>query len=69
MIFITYKLVFTAVFDEFIRSFLNNFAQKSLDTDEFQAYFKNYFKDSQQLKTVDWDTWLHHTGMPPIIPK
>lgn len=59
---------FSEVFDDFLRSYLNNFAQKSLDTDQFKAYLLNYFKDNKQLKTIDWDSWLNHSGMPPIIP-
>ncbi|XP_028167560.1 leukotriene A-4 hydrolase isoform X1 [Ostrinia furnacalis] len=56
------------VFDDFLRSYLNNFKQRSLDTDQFKAYLLNYFKDNAALKSIDWDTWLHSAGMPPIIP-
>ncbi|KAL0869686.1 hypothetical protein ABMA27_005933 [Loxostege sticticalis] len=57
------------VFDDFLRSYLNNFKQKSLDTDQFKAYLLNYFKDSDSLKNIDWDAWLYTSGMPPIIPQ
>ncbi|KOB72364.1 Leukotriene A4 hydrolase, partial [Operophtera brumata] len=43
---------FSTVFDDFLRSYLNKFAQKSLDTDQFKAYLLNYFKDNEQLKTA-----------------
>ncbi|KAL4702485.1 hypothetical protein ACJJTC_014628 [Scirpophaga incertulas] len=56
------------VFDDFLRSYLNNFKKKSLDTDQFKAYLLNYFKDNEGLKTVDWNQWLYGCGMPPIIP-
>ncbi|XP_026762950.2 leukotriene A-4 hydrolase isoform X2 [Galleria mellonella] len=56
------------VFDDFLRSYLNNFQKKSLDTDQFKAYLLNYFKDNEILKTVDWNAWLYTSGMPPVIP-
>ncbi|CAH0764243.1 unnamed protein product [Diatraea saccharalis] len=57
------------VFDDFMRSYLNQFKQKSLDTDQFKAYLLNYFKDNEQLKSVDWNAWLYTSGMPPVIPQ
>ncbi|XP_072942485.1 leukotriene A-4 hydrolase isoform X1 [Epargyreus clarus] len=57
------------VFDEFLTSYLNHFQRKSLDTDEFKAYLLNFFKDSDKLEKVDWNTWLYKSGMPPIIPQ
>ncbi|XP_059059571.1 leukotriene A-4 hydrolase-like isoform X2 [Achroia grisella] len=56
------------VFDDFLRSYLNNFQKKSLNTDQFKAYLLNYFKDNENLKTVDWNAWLYTSGMPPVIP-
>ncbi|KAI8419932.1 hypothetical protein MSG28_008550 [Choristoneura fumiferana] len=56
------------VFDDFLRSYLNKFARKSLDTDQFKAYLLDYFKDNDKLKAVDWNAWLYTSGMPPVIP-
>ncbi|XP_032519652.2 leukotriene A-4 hydrolase isoform X1 [Danaus plexippus] len=58
-----------AVFDEFMRSYLNHFQSKSLDTDQFKAYLLNYFKGNEKLAQVDWDSWLYKSGMPPVIPE
>ncbi|CAG9563858.1 unnamed protein product [Danaus chrysippus] len=58
-----------AVFDEFMRSYLNHFQSKSLDTDQFKAYLLNYFKGNEKLGQVDWDSWLYKSGMPPVIPE
>ncbi|KAI8419933.1 hypothetical protein MSG28_008551 [Choristoneura fumiferana] len=55
------------VFDDFLRSYLNKFARKSLDTDQFKAYLLDYFKDNDKLKAVDWNAWLYTSGMPPIL--
>ncbi|CAK1552982.1 unnamed protein product [Leptosia nina] len=57
-----------AVFDDFLRAYLNKFQRQSLDTDQFKAYLLDYFKDNDALKKVDWTTWLHKAGMPPVIP-
>ncbi|CAH1640373.1 unnamed protein product [Spodoptera littoralis] len=57
-----------AVFDDFLRAYLTKFRKKSLDTDQFKAFLLEYFKDNQAIKQVDWDSWLHKSGMPPIIP-
>ncbi|CAH0713209.1 unnamed protein product, partial [Brenthis ino] len=57
-----------AVFDDFLRSYLNHFQRKSLDTDQFKTYLLEYFKDNDKLANVDWESWLYKTGMPPIIP-
>lgn len=62
-------LLFSAVFDEFMRSYLNHFQSKSLDTDQFKAYLLNYFKGNEKLAQVDWDSWLYKSGMPPVIPE
>ncbi|XP_046970491.1 LOW QUALITY PROTEIN: leukotriene A-4 hydrolase [Vanessa cardui] len=57
-----------AVFDDFLRSYLNKFQRQSIDTDQFKSYLLDYFKDNDNLSTVDWDTWLYKSGMPPVIP-
>lgn len=59
----------TEVFDDFLRAYLTKFRKKSLDTEQFKAFLLEYFKDNQAIKQVDWDSWLHKSGMPPIIPE
>ncbi|VVC97012.1 unnamed protein product [Leptidea sinapis] len=43
------------------------------DTDQFKSFLFEYFKDSadqtKALNDVDWATWLHKPGMPPVIPE
>ncbi|KAJ2948302.1 hypothetical protein O0L34_g7539 [Tuta absoluta] len=59
------------VFDKFMRSYLQRFARRSLDTNEFKSYLLEYFTGKPahaKLSQVDWDKWLHTPGMPPIIP-
>lgn len=57
-----------AVFDDFLRSYLNKFKNKSLDTDGFKAYLLDYFKDNNSLKNFDWSAWFYSSGMPPAVP-
>ncbi|XP_045502031.1 leukotriene A-4 hydrolase isoform X2 [Colias croceus] len=56
------------VFDDFLRSYLNKFQRQSIDTEQFKAHLFEYFKENEALKKVDWETWLHKSGMPPVIP-
>ncbi|XP_045778042.1 leukotriene A-4 hydrolase [Maniola jurtina] len=55
-------------FDPFMRSYLDKFQRQSIDTYQFKDYLLDYFKDSKEMSTVDWDIWLYKTGMPPVIP-
>jgi leukotriene-A4 hydrolase len=50
-------------FDEFLRSYINKFGRKILNTDDFVQYFESYFP---QAPSVDWQSWLYTPGMPPI---
>ncbi|XP_013137336.1 PREDICTED: leukotriene A-4 hydrolase isoform X2 [Papilio polytes] len=56
------------VFDKFIRSYLNYYQRRSLDTEEFKEYLLDYFSGNNNLSSVDWDAWFFHNGMPPVIP-
>lgn len=66
---IKFFVLFSEVFDDFLRAYLNEFQKKSLDTDQFKEFLLNYFKDNENIKSVNWDAWLYTSGMPPIIPK
>ncbi|CAG9795600.1 unnamed protein product [Diatraea saccharalis] len=62
-------MFFPEVFDSFVRSYINNFRNKSINTSQFKEYLLNFFDGDERLKNVDWDTWLHSSGMPPTIPQ
>ena len=53
-----------AVFEPFLKSYYNNFAYKSIDSDQFKAFFLEKFSSVEAVKEIDWDTWLHKPGMP-----
>ena len=52
------------VFEPFLKSYYNNFAYKSIDSDQFMAFFLEKFSTVEAVKQIDWDTWLHTPGMP-----
>ena len=54
--------------EEFLKSYYEFFAYESIDSTEFKTYFGNYFKNESKLSSIDWDTWLNGTGMPPHRP-
>lgn len=56
------------VFEPFLRKYFDTFKYKSIDTDEFVNFFKNYFNASKDIEAIDWNTWLYSPGMPPVIP-
>ncbi|KAJ8963063.1 hypothetical protein NQ318_018527 [Aromia moschata] len=56
------------VFEPFLRKYFDTFKYKSIETKDFQAFFDSYFSENPAIKSIDWQTWLHSPGMPPIIP-
>ena len=52
------------VFEPFLKSYYNNFAYQSIDSDQFKAFFLEKFSNLEAVKQIDWDTWLHTPGMP-----
>ncbi|XP_077546818.1 leukotriene A-4 hydrolase [Haemaphysalis longicornis] len=57
------------VFDKFLHSYIEKYKYKSVDTAQWKEYLYEYFKDKRDvLDKVDWHTWLHVPGMPPVIP-
>lgn len=59
-----------AVFEPFFKAHIAYFAGKSITTDDFVAFFKQYF--AVQLPEieakVDWSAWLKAPGHPPALP-
>ncbi|XP_037958023.1 leukotriene A-4 hydrolase isoform X2 [Teleopsis dalmanni] len=60
------------VFEPFLRSYLQKYAYKSVVTDDFKSSLYDYFSTTDKkdkLNEIDWNLWMNHEGMPPIIPK
>jgi len=59
-----------AVFEPYMRAYIDHFKYKSVTTNEWKEHLYQFFKDKTEvLNAVDWDAWLYSTGMPPVIPK
>lgn len=60
-----------SVFEPFLRKYFDTYKFKSVDTTDFKTFFIKEFcpcgKDNK-VKHIDWDLWLHGTGLPPHIP-
>ncbi|XGW31169.1 hypothetical protein V3C99_009825 [Haemonchus contortus] len=53
-------------FEEFLRSYINKYASKSIITDTWKNELYTFFSDKKSLlDSIDWDRWLHAPGMPP----
>ncbi|KAK6456049.1 leukotriene A-4 hydrolase 2 [Scheffersomyces xylosifermentans] len=57
------------VFDKFIPHYFKKFRYGSLDTYQFMDELYDYFSDkTEELNSIDWDSWLYKPGMPTIKP-
>lgn len=60
-----------AVFDKYLRAHIEAFAGKSITTEDWLAFLMYYFKTNEphayeSVKQVDFHSWLHCPGMPPV---
>lgn len=53
----------------FLRDYFARFRVGTIDSEQFRAFFCDYFKDSPRLGEVDWDAWLYKPGYPPVVPE
>jgi len=56
------------IFEPFLKSYYKKFAYQSITSQQFKAYFNEYFANVDAIKTVDWDTWFNKPGMPIYKP-
>lgn len=73
--FLTYleSLVDEDIFQEFLQTYINEFAETSIDSDEFVKFFTKFLHNTYQKKEaqkildqIDFDTWIHAPGLPPV---
>lgn len=62
------KLLGSAEFQIFFKSYIDKFKYKSVGTEDFKSYLLSYFGEDSAISQIDWDLWLYTCGMPPIIP-
>uniref|UniRef100_A0A8C3DZB7 Leukotriene A4 hydrolase n=1 Tax=Corvus moneduloides TaxID=1196302 RepID=A0A8C3DZB7_CORMO len=54
------------VFIGFLKAYVQQFAYKSIVTEDWKNFLYSYFKDKVDvLDKVDWNSWFHAPGMPP----
>ncbi|KAM6093865.1 leukotriene A-4 hydrolase [Chlamydotis macqueenii] len=57
------------VFMGFLKAYIQQFAYKSIVTEDWKKFLYSYFKDKVDvLDKVDWNSWFHAPGMPPAKP-
>ncbi|XP_071572375.1 leukotriene A-4 hydrolase-like [Temnothorax nylanderi] len=58
-----------SVFEPFFKSYFNEFAFKSINTQEWMDYLYQYFSEKKKmLDGVAWDTWFHNIPSVPDVP-
>ncbi|KAF9175868.1 Leukotriene A-4 hydrolase [Mortierella sp. AD011] len=63
------------VFEPYLRAHVQEFAGRSINTDDWKAFLysfmeKNFGQEKVDLlNKVDWEAWLAGTGMPPVENK
>ncbi|KAI8344449.1 peptidase family M1-domain-containing protein [Chlamydoabsidia padenii] len=63
------------IFEPFLKSYVGKFAGQSITTEQWKSYLYEYFEKTHgqalvdKLNTIDWNTWINGTGMPPVDPE
>ncbi|KAI0232089.1 Leukotriene A-4 hydrolase [Lamellibrachia satsuma] len=69
LMYLEEKLGGPAVFEPFIRAYIDNFKYQSITTTDWKEFLFSFFKDKVELlNEVDWQAWFHGRGMPPVKP-
>ena len=63
------KRVGSEKFGAFAKAYLHKFKYSTVTSEEFRAFFQNYFEGDDSVQNFDWDTWLYKGGMPPESPE
>ncbi|XP_071559235.1 leukotriene A-4 hydrolase-like [Temnothorax nylanderi] len=59
-----------SVFEPFFKSYFNEFAFKSINTQEWKDYLYQYFPEKKEmLDDVAWGVWFFDDPSPPTMPK
>ncbi|KAI8604549.1 peptidase family M1-domain-containing protein [Dissophora ornata] len=63
------------VFEPYLRAHVQQFAGRSINTDDWKAFLYSFMEKTfgqekvDLLNKVDWEAWLAGTGMPPVDNK
>ena len=67
-------LIEPANFQKFLKGYIAEHYQKSINSDDFKSSFEGFVKknfswknSTEILSKIDWDAWLNKPGLPPVI--
>merc|ERR1712106_947744 len=49
---------------EWLRSYVDDFKYKTLETADFKRHFLKHFADVAAVRDINWEHWLHGEGLP-----
>jgi len=52
-----------AAFDPWFKSYIDNFAGKTLTSFEFKDFYLAHFADKVDTTVIDWDNWFYSPGL------
>ncbi|XP_071554351.1 leukotriene A-4 hydrolase-like [Temnothorax nylanderi] len=59
-----------SLFESFLLSYFNEFAYKSISTDDWKKYLYRYFSDKKKmLDSLRWYAWFRVIPLLPIVPR
>ena len=56
-------------FEAFFQAYVARFAYCILTSEDFKEFFLNHFEGNAKVNDIDWETWFHGAGMPPVLPE
>ena len=63
------SLVGSSEFLQFFQAYLSRFESCTLTSNEFKEFFLAMFSGNDKIRSIDWEAWFYHPGMPPVIPE
>lgn len=64
------KLGTKAEFEEMLRAYIRKFSQKSITTEDWIQFLRDYYPGKQEiLDKIEWSNWLNNPGVPPNKPE
>ena len=63
------RLVGSDKFESFFKAYISRFASRILTSNDFRAFFLDYFSGNDKVNDIDWETWFYGIGMPPVLPE
>ncbi|KAI8992346.1 peptidase family M1-domain-containing protein [Pilobolus umbonatus] len=63
------------IFEPFMKAYIEKFACQSISTDNWKQFLFDYMEKKhgtsmlEKVRSVNYDIWIHHPGMPPVDPE